>query len=794
MKPEKYTRHILGVLGMLLCLGSVGQNEAAVCFHDDEYRYQPVKLIDIEHLTAKLSIDPYEKMVSGNASFLFRQTRSYVDSVVFFAPDFSINYVRIDRKDAAYRQNGDSLIISLPANTRKGATHELSVDYVVRPTFDLFFIGWDDTTGRRTKQIWAHRPYRWLPFADDRLTVDMFVTFDEKYMVFSNGVREKVVRNNDKTTTWHYKMYRNHPFFSTALVIGDYRVHEFMTKKGLPCELWYYPDRAGNVGPTYRHMAEMIAYCENEFGLPYPYEVYRQAPVADYLYGGMETTTSTVFGDFMHIDERAFWERNYVNVNIHELVHQWFGNYVSHLRPMDVWLTESLATYYAKLFEREVYGENHYQWERIREKQRVLAAGKKDRLPLAHSGSGVDRWYPKGSLVLDMLRDELGDKDFRRVMTHYLKKHAYQEAWTPDLMRAVQEVTGRSADHFFEQWVLRGGEPELEISQEISGNKLQLRIRQIQETDELRPLFRFPAVIEIHYDDGSISSLNAFISQAELTVDHQWEGSKKVAFVLFDPGERILKIMNFPRSAETLLAQASGAGNLIDRYEALTALRTTDISAKKEVFIDQFRREKFHLNKAEILSQLSGDSGSQCRELFTVALADADPLVRRAAINNLKTHHKPSNEQEIRMLSDTSYSNIVSALKKLTELFPEKTSDYLQLTAHERGFPGLNIRIEWLRIAINAGQHEYIPELVDYSGRSFDFLTRINAMNALLFLRYLDEVSASHIVEAANHWNFRLRPVAESVIKNYFNDSLKNKMILKAYADKGIDLPAGLVE
>jgi len=768
---------------------AVAQNDQSVCYHFDQYRYLPEKLIDLEHLTVNLSINPYEKLVTGKATFLFRQIRTDVDSAVFLAPEFSINEVRIDRRDASFKMKNDQLIVSLPEYTKKGATHELTIDYSVLPSFDLFFVGWDDSTHRSIKQIWAHRPYRWLPFADDRLTVDMFVTFDEKFMVFSNGVREKVIQNANKTKTWHYKMYRNHPFFSTALVIGDYRFQEFMTNKGLPIELWYYPNRSGSVAPTYRYMSEMITWCENEFALPYPYEVYRQAPVADYLYGGMETTTSTIFGDYMHIDERAYWERNYVNVNIHELVHQWFGNYVSHLRPTDVWLTESFATYYAKLFEQEVFGEDYYQWERIREKQRVLAAGEKDRLPLAHSNSGVDRWYPKGSLVLDMLRDQLGDKDFRRVMTQYLKQHPYQEAWTPDLIRTIQKVTGRSADDFFEQWVLRGGEPHLEINQHIGLNKLQLNIRQVQIADELQPLFRFPVTIEIHFDDGSFSTHFMQINMAEQVFESHWDGAKKVAFVLFDPGDRILKTTVYPRSRKALLAQATSASNLVDRYEAFVALRQTGISDKKEAFIDQFYREKFHLNKTEILAQLADDSGSKSRELFDAAIADSDPLVRRAAFNNLKTHHHLTDVQQIKMLSDNSYSNIVAALRKLTELYPEKSSYFLRLTAHEEGFPGRNIRIEWLNIAIASGDTIFLTELIDYAGRSFDFTTRINAIKALSSMDYLDESFAAQLLDAYVHWNFRLQPVAESVIKGYMQDSFKRKILLGQFFEKGMEVP-----
>ena len=75
---------------------------------------------------------------------------------------------------------------------------------------------------------------------DARITMDIFVRFDKKYNVFSNGERIEVRENTDNTRTWHYKMARNHPFFSTSLVIGDYDFKTSKSAGGVPLEYWYY--------------------------------------------------------------------------------------------------------------------------------------------------------------------------------------------------------------------------------------------------------------------------------------------------------------------------------------------------------------------------------------------------------------------------------------------------------------------------------------------------------------------------------------------------------------------------
>jgi aminopeptidase N len=55
-----------------------------------------------------------------------------------------------------------------------------------------------------------------------------------------------------------------------------------------------------------------------------PLKVYKQIPFVT-LYAGMENTSATVFSSRYVVDSTGFEDRNYTNVNAHELAHQWFG-------------------------------------------------------------------------------------------------------------------------------------------------------------------------------------------------------------------------------------------------------------------------------------------------------------------------------------------------------------------------------------------------------------------------------------------------------------------------------------
>lgn len=751
-----------------------GQQSRVTHLEDPSWQV-PEKYIDILHMEAHLSVNPYDTLVEGRVNFLFRPMRDAVDSFQFYSPDITYNKVEIDGMETSYRSNGASLIVYPGDTLCRSKEYLIRLEYLARPEYDLFHIGWSEPALRDNKQIWAHRPFHWLPYSDDRLTADMFVTFHGDYRVFSNGIRESVTDNPDGTKTWHYKMHREHPFFSTALVVGQYDFLTDTTLSGVPLELWYYPWNEDHAEPTYRYTSEMFSFLEEELGFPYPYELYREAPVEDYLYGAMETTTSTVFGDYLAVDERAWDGRNYVNVNAHELTHQWFGNCLSHLRGRDVWLTESFATYYAKMFEKHVFGDDYYDWVRDQEWNEAMAASAKDGYPVGDSRGGRARWYPKGSLVLDMMRDVLGEAGFKAAMKKYLEDNAFSEVETGEFLAAIREATGTSLEWFFEQWIYRGGEPSYKVSWKEMNRPDGMRqtvvsVRQVQNRDELTGLFKMPVRIEVYYDDGTVAAAVPWIKDElqDICIDNP--GNRKISFVLFDPGRRILMNVEFTRSFDEWSAQLLNAKLMIDRYDALLALRDFPVVQKKETLLKAYRQETFHLTKGEILKQLGAEN-------VTGWQLDTDPYVRRAAILSQKTVPEKLRTDFEPFLLDESYINVELALDLLCRSFPERTKEYLERTKDETGWRGRNIRMKWLEIAIGAGEREYLDEVVDYCGPHWEFETRINAFSLLQRLNYLDEQAALHLIDGYLYWNYKVSNAARDVLK-YFHQQNEYRMVI----------------
>jgi aminopeptidase N len=775
-----YTHLFISIFFTVNTFEQLTAQEKTITCYADPAGIPPDLPISIKHLTAHVSFQPEKNLVIGSAEFSFVPNREPIDSIVFHAPDFKVSSITLNEQPVRYHQTGNNLIV-FPGTGAQQSTHikrdetpisRIKISYTANPLAGaIYFIGWQPEEAGKRKQIWAHRPHGWIPYLDGRITVDMFITFDGNYKVFSNGERMEIKGNADGTKTWHYAMTKNHPFFSTSLVIGDYDYKNTKTSRGVPLEFWYYSDMPDRIGTTYRYTENMFDFLEKELDFSYPYPVYREAPVIDYMYGAMETTTSTVFGDYMQITPRAWWQRNYVNVNVHELAHQWFGNCVAHFVNRDVWLTESFATYYAKMFERSIYGEDYYQNIRIDEMRQAFEAAKKNDYPVGGSQGGVQRIYQKGSLVLEMLDNVMGDRAFKAAIHHYLEKYAFGYAETNDFMRCVYEATGIPYNWFFEQWILRGGEPDYLVKDSVSDDSLgnrytQFKVWQVQKINELNGLFKMPVEFEVHYQDGTSDRLKTWIEKQYTEVLVPNPQKRPIDFLIFDPNRKILKKVTFPQSFENRIAQAQKAGNMVDRYDAWVALRPEPLAEKSKILISAFHKETFWLIRAEILQQLAPDNSPESVEIFRQALRDKDANVRKTALLLLNPVPDLLQSTVEEMLYDSSYLNVEYALEALCASFPKNIDDYLDLTRDMEGWRGKNIRMKWLAVALKNGQMDNMPELISYCSPEYEFETRINAFNLLKTLNYSDSKTKRYAEGASRHWNNKLSSVAKDYLKS----------------------------
>ena len=175
----------------------------------------------------------------------------------------------------------------------------------------------------------------------------------------------------------------------------------------------------------------------------------------------------------------------------HEMAHQWWGNLVAAQTYKDNWLQESLANYSALLYLEKRKGPKPLA-ALLEEYRRHLLAKAPDGHTVESAGPVTfgtrlsssktpEAWqvitYEKGTWILHMLRSEMGDVQFAKLLAELPKRFARRPLSTEDFRQiAVEFMPPGSRDKkletFFENWVYTTGVPALKLNASVKGTRL----------------------------------------------------------------------------------------------------------------------------------------------------------------------------------------------------------------------------------------------------------------------------------------------------------------------------------
>jgi aminopeptidase N len=417
---------------------------------------QQSQKVDFKVLNVNLIPNAIEKSISGEVIYDF-QVLSTIDTISIDAINMDFDAVKINGKTVKYKNSSKK--IQLFEGFKKGK-NKLTFHYKATPKQTLYFIGEENKL-----QIWTQGQGKftshWLPSFDDvneKIVFNISVQFDDKFTVLSNGELEKVsVSSNENTKTWQFQMSKPMSSYLAMLAIGKFNKETTKTKSGTPLEFYLDENDEDKFEPTYRFSKQIFDFFEKEIGVNYPWEIYRQVPVRDFLYAGMENTTSTIFSQDFVVDKTGFNDKTYVNVNAHELAHQWFGNLVTAQTGKHHWLQEGFATYYALLAEKELFGDDHFQWKMYEMAERLQQASTTDTIPLLNPKASSLTFYQKGAWALHYLREQIGAENFQKAVKTYLKKHGFQNVNTTDFLSEVNAVSEFNTTEFQQVWLEQAG-------------------------------------------------------------------------------------------------------------------------------------------------------------------------------------------------------------------------------------------------------------------------------------------------------------------------------------------------
>ncbi|EKF56113.1 aminopeptidase [Galbibacter marinus] len=443
---------------------------------------QQIHQIDIIEADVNVALIPSKKKIHGEVSLAFKVLRS-TDSLVIDARDMEIHEVRLDKNpiDFSYQ---DNLKLKIYNRFHKGDDHLVEVHYQAKPKKAMYFI--DDPNGQ-VKQIWTQGQGKyssyWLPSFDDmneKIIFDLTIKAPEAFTVLANGKLKQKHKIADQIL-WEYDMKNPMSSYLLAIAMGNFDFVQTQSKSGVKIKNYFNSQDKAKVEPTYRYTTQIMNFYEDEIGVRYPWQEYKQVGVQDFLYAGMENTTLTIFSDSYMVDSIAQKDQSYFNVNAHELAHHWFGNMVTETESTHHWLQEGFATYYALLAAKEIIGDDHFYLELYKSAMDLEAQAPESLLnPKASSLT----FYQRGAWVLVALRETIGDRSFKKTIKTFLKEHAYKNVDTHDFFNVAMAKSQLDLDSFIDRWLVQKEFPIQRAKEILRKNELTAQLLDLKQMDD----------------------------------------------------------------------------------------------------------------------------------------------------------------------------------------------------------------------------------------------------------------------------------------------------------------------
>ncbi|MFM6963488.1 MAG: aminopeptidase N [Micrococcales bacterium] len=301
------------------------------------------------------------------------------------------------------------------------------------------------------------------------------VTAPDRWKVVSNQPAPTPQHAGEGKAIWHFEPTPVISSYITALIAGPYTESRSQLTsangKVIPLGVFCRASLAPFMDADYifDKTREGFEFYEKQFDVPYPFDKYDQLFVPEFNAGAMENAGAVTFTEtyvFRSKVADATRERRVVTI-LHELAHMWFGDLVTMRWWNDLWLNESFAEYASTLATAEAT-EWHGAWTTFAALEKSWAY-RQDQLPSTHpivaeindledvqvNFDGIT--YAKGASVLKQLVAWVGQEQFMAGVGAYFKKHAYQNTELVDLLRELEEQSGRDLKSWAKNWLETAG-------------------------------------------------------------------------------------------------------------------------------------------------------------------------------------------------------------------------------------------------------------------------------------------------------------------------------------------------
>lgn len=590
---KQFLKYSLFSLFLVAGQNTIAQNSDQTKNPLSVYQVTPLKVNDLIHTKLDVSFDYGKRYLYGKGWLTLKPHFYDTDSLRLDAKGMDFKTIAIvDGKKTIplkYTYDNEQLSIILNRKYKSTEKYTIFIDYTAKPdelkvkgslaitdAKGLYFIN-PDGKGDKPVQIWTQGETEassaWFPTIDkpnQKTTSEIAMTVDAKYTSLSNGklISQKDNKNGTRTDTW--KMDLPHSPYLFMMAVGDFKIYKD-SYNGQEVSYYLEPKYAPYAKQIFGKTPDMMKFYGKMLGVEYPWGKYAQIVARDYVSGAMENTSATLHGEHVQKTERELLDDNQESTIAHELFHQWFGDYVTAESWSNLTMNESFATFGEVLWHGHDEGQDAEDRSRYEKLQNCLRSSKDGvSPPLArfHYGNKEDMFdnisYSKGSIILYALKNQMGDEAFFKSLNKYLTTNAFKTGESHQLRLAMEEVTGKDWNPYFNQWYFQGGNPILNIEYGYADGKATMTVKQVQESSV--QTFTLPLKVDF-YVNGTKVRKDILIDKREQ--NFSFDLPSKPDFIDLDPDKILVGKVIDNKKISDYLYQYKNVPTYYNRIEAI---------------------------------------------------------------------------------------------------------------------------------------------------------------------------------------------------------------------------------